>query len=156
MNPRNIATVYLKELKDSLRDRRTLLSMIIIPTLVMPALMFGVGKIATTVFSKARQEIPRVMVVGGEDSPGVVAQLNSSKKFNFVANEPDWRAQISEKKVRAVVQLPSGFEAGLRAGHADPVKVFYYEGELKSGFATNELEKFFRDRKMNVSNVRRP
>ena len=37
MSWNNIVTVYLKELKDSLRDRRTLLSTIIIPTLVMQA-----------------------------------------------------------------------------------------------------------------------
>lgn len=47
MNWTNILTVYLKELKDSLRDRRTLLSTIIIPTLVMPLLTFGVGKVAS-------------------------------------------------------------------------------------------------------------
>ena len=47
MNWKHVATVYLKELKDSLRDRRALLSMIIIPTLVMPLLVFGMGKIAT-------------------------------------------------------------------------------------------------------------
>ena len=39
MNWRNITTVYLKELKDSLRDRRTLISVIVVPTIVMP-LMF--------------------------------------------------------------------------------------------------------------------
>ena len=33
MNWQHIVTVYLKELKDSLRDRRTLISMIVIPTL---------------------------------------------------------------------------------------------------------------------------
>jgi sodium transport system permease protein len=145
MNWNNIVTVYLKELKDSLRDRRTLLSTIIIPTLVMPALMFGVGKIAATVVSKAREEIPRVMILGGEDSPGVVAQLKMSKRLNIVPGVTDWKAQISDKKVRGAVQLPSGFEAGLRAGQAEPITLYHYEGELKSGFATNELDKFFRD-----------
>jgi sodium transport system permease protein len=145
MSWNNIVTVYLKELKDSLRDRRTLLSTIIIPTLVMPALMFGVGKIATTVFSKARQEIPRIMILGGEDSPGVVSQLKASPKLNVVPVAADWKAQISDKKVRGVVRLPDGFEAGLRAGRSDPVTLYHYEGELKSSFAMNELEKFFRE-----------
>src|ERR1700752_4206414 len=36
MNWRNILTVYGKELRDMLRDRRTVISMIVIPTLVMP------------------------------------------------------------------------------------------------------------------------
>ncbi|MEO7597894.1 MAG: ABC transporter permease [Opitutus sp.] len=145
MSWRNIVTVYLKELKDSLRDRRTLLSMIIIPTLVMPALIFGVGTIATKVVSKARDEIPRVMIVGGEDSPGVVAQLKAARKLTVAATTPDWRNDIAEKKIRAVVSLPRGFETGLLAGKADPVTLYFYEGELKSGFATGELDRFFRE-----------
>lgn len=145
MNATNIFTVYLKELKDSLRDRRTLFSMIIIPTLVMPTLMFGVGKIATRIFARAKEEIPKVMLLGGADSPEVVAQLKASKKFTVVPAVEGWKTQVSDKKIRAVVQLPPGFEAGLTAGQAEPVKIFHYEGELKSGFATNLLDDFFRD-----------
>jgi sodium transport system permease protein len=145
MNWHNIITIYLKELKDSLRDRRTLMSMIIIPTLVMPALMFGVGKIAAKVFSKAREEVPTVMVLGGEDSPGVAAQLKASPKFKVVPLVTDWKAQISDKKVRAVVRLPAGFESGLLSGSSEMVVLYHYEGELKSGFAINELDQFFRD-----------
>ncbi len=49
MNWQNIVTIYLKELKDSLRDRRTLISMIVIPTFLMPLIIFGVGTIMTKV-----------------------------------------------------------------------------------------------------------
>ena len=38
----NIVTIYLKELRDSLRDRRTLISTIVVPTLIMPLLMLSV------------------------------------------------------------------------------------------------------------------
>jgi sodium transport system permease protein len=145
MNLSNIITVYLKELKDSLRDRRTLMSMIIIPTFVMPALTFGVGKIAAGVVSKAREETPSVMVLGGDDSPGLLASLKQSKKFRVVPTASDWKQQISDKKVRAAVQIPAGFEAGLKAGAADPVVVYNYDGELKSSFAVTELEKIFRE-----------
>ena len=144
MNWNSIVTVYAKELKDSLRDRRTLMSMIIIPTFVMPALMFGVGKIAMTVVSKARSEIPAVMVLGGEDSPGVVAALGASKKVTLVPAAADWKQQISDKKIRAAVRLPEKFERDLAAGAAGAVVIYHYEGELKSGFAAGELEKYFR------------
>lgn len=145
MNVHSIVTVYLKELKDSLRDRRTLMSMIIIPTFVMPALTFGVARIAAGVVSKARGETPTVMVIGGDDSPGVVNSLKQSKKLRVVATADDWKQQISDKKVRAAVQIPAHFEAGLKAGLADPVVIYNYDGELKSGFAVSELERFFRD-----------
>jgi sodium transport system permease protein len=145
MNWANIITVYLKELKDSVRDRRTLISTIVIPTLVMPALIFGVGTIASKVVSKAREEVPSVMILHGEDSPHVVAQLKASQKFIVVPPSSNWRASISDKKVRAAVEIPAGFEAGLNAGRAEPVKLYHYEGELKSGFAISELDRFFRD-----------
>ena len=145
MNLHNIFTVYLKELKDTLRDRRSLMSMIIIPTFVMPALTFGVGKIAAGVVNKAREETPAVMIVGGDDSPGVAAALRQDKKLKVVPTAADWKQQISDKKVRAAVLIPVGFEAGLKAGAADAVVIYNYDGELKSGFAVSELEKFFRD-----------
>ena len=110
MNWSNIVTIYLKELKDTLRDRRSLLSIVIIPTFVMPLLTFGVGKIAAGIFSKAREETPTVMILGGEDSPAVMAQLRHAGKLRIVPTAPDWKQQISDKKVRAAVQLPAGFD----------------------------------------------
>ncbi len=145
MNWSNIVTIYLKELRDSLRDRRTLMSMIIIPTLVMPLLTFGVGKVATTVISKAREETPSIVILGGEDSPGVVRQLRESKKLRVVADATDYKQRITDKKLRAAVQIPAGFEAGLKAGAAPAVTIYHYEGEIKSQFGVGEVERFLRE-----------
>ena len=150
MNWKNILTVYLKELKDSLRDRRTLISVIVIPTFIMPALMFGVGTIAKGVISKARGETPAVMIAGGEDSPEVVQQLKASNKIQIVPLAADWRQQISDKKIRAVVQIPTAFDQKLKVGEVEPVIIYNYDGELKSGFAVGELDKFFRELRERV------
>ena len=115
MNWKIILTVYLKELKDSLRDRRTLISMIVIPTLVMPIIMFGVGAIMTKVVRTAREEASRIVILGGADSPGVV------------------------------VEIPEGFEAALTAGAPKTVTLYHYEGEMKSGIGASAVERFFRD-----------
>lgn len=144
MTWRNIVTVYLKELKDSLRDRRTLMSMIIVPTLVMPVLVLGVGRLAAGVVTKARQEVAPIVVLGGEHAPRVVAALADSPRLEIVPDDGDWRLAISEKKIRAAVQIPAGFEAGLAAGEAAAVTVYHYEGELKSGFAAGEIERVLR------------
>jgi sodium transport system permease protein len=143
MSWRTVGTIYAKELKDSVRDRRTLISMIVIPTIVMPALIFGVGQAASTIVTKARAEIPRVMVIGGADSPGVRSELERSGKFQVKAETADWKALIAEKRIRAVVEIPPGFERGLAAGGALAVNVYDYEGELKSGLAADQLDQFF-------------
>ena len=145
MNWKNLATVYRKELRDTLRDRRTLISTILVPTLMIPLLTFGVGTVASRVTARAREETPVVVVLGGEDSPGVVAQLRKSTQLRVVATPADWKQGIVDKKIRAAVAIPAGFEAGLRAGSADAVTIYYYEGELKSSFGVGELERFFRE-----------
>ena len=144
MNWNHIVTVYLKELKDSLRDRRTLISMIVVPTLIIPVIFFGVGTIMTKVIKQTREEGTSLIILGGADSPGVVAALRAEKKFHLVAPAGDYRQLISDKKVRVAVEIPAGFEASLKGGEPKTVTVYHYEGEIKSGFGLGEVEGFFR------------
>ena len=43
MSLRNVGIVYRKELTEALRDRRTLVSSILIPLFLFPILTFGIG-----------------------------------------------------------------------------------------------------------------
>src|SRR5258707_11148994 len=65
---RNIGIVYRKELIDSLRDRRTVISMIAVPLLLMPLLTFGLGVVLVKQVDQPRDEVPKVMILGGEDA----------------------------------------------------------------------------------------
>ena len=144
MNLHQILTVYLKELKDSLRDRRTLISMIVVPTLLMPLLMFGSFYIMSKVVKKAQDEATTLVILGGTDSPGVVAALKAEPKLRVVEVDGDYKQMVSEKRVRLAVEIPAGFEAALKAGKAQTVMLYHYEGEMKSGMGVGEVEKFFR------------
>jgi sodium transport system permease protein len=138
-----IRTIYAKELRDTLRDRRTLISTIILPTFLMPVLMFGVAEATSTIVTKAKEEVPRIMVVNGADSPGIRAELEKTGKFRIEAASADWKTLISEKKVRAAVDIPMGFEKALDAGSAPAITLYDYQGELKSGLAVDRLNHFF-------------
>jgi sodium transport system permease protein len=145
MSLRNIGIVYRKELIDSLRDRRTVISMIVVPLLVMPLLTIGMGILSLTLVGQAMKEIPKVMILGGEDSPRVRAELQQLKDVRIVPAKPDFADEISDKQIRAAVEIPEGFEAKLAAGESSTVKIFMYEGELKSGFGADRLQRFFRE-----------
>jgi len=145
MSLRNIGIVYRKELTDSLRDRRTLVSMIVVPILLMPLLTIGMGVLSAKLIGKAQEEIPSVMIVGGEDSPVVHAALQKFDGVNIVPYSADYKDEISNKQLRAAVEIPAGFDAKLAAGEPMTVKIYMYEGEIKSGFAVQKLQKFFDD-----------
>jgi sodium transport system permease protein len=150
MSLSNIGIVYRKELKDSLRDRRTLISMVAVPILIMPLMSIGIGTLMIKIIGEAKQEVPRVMILGGTDSPKTREALLAMKDVKFEPGTPDYKDQISEKKVRAAVELPPGFDAALNNGDQPTVKIYDYEGDLKSGFASDKIEKFFETLKKNT------
>jgi sodium transport system permease protein len=141
---RNTGIVYRKELLDSLRDRRTIISMIVVPLLVMPVLMLGMGTMAARLVIRARQEIPKVMVLGGEDSPKTLAALRALKTIEVAPASQDYTNLISEKRIRAAVEIPAGFDAALQSGERQTVQIYVYEGEMKSSFGAQPIDQFFR------------
>ena len=143
MNGRNILTVYGKELRDMLRDRRTIISMIVIPTLVMPAIMGVVLLVGVRVARDVAATTPTIMVMGGEDSPGARGALEGHAGLKIVPASENWRQLISDKKLRAVVEIRPGFDAALRRGERATVKVYNYEGELRSDRAVAEVRRVF-------------
>lgn len=142
MNLREVLTVYRKELRDTLRDRRTLVSMFVIPAVLMPAIVFFFTKTTTRIVNKAREEPQAVAVLGGEDSPQVLAALQAHDKLLVTSPAPeDWREQIADKRLRAVVQLPPRFEDSLARHAATEVTIYNYDGEFKSAFAVGEVSR---------------
>jgi sodium transport system permease protein len=145
MSWRNVGVVYRKELTDSLRDRRTVISMILAPILVMPLLTIGAGVLTVVLFGRAMQETPKVMVLGGDDSPKVLAELRALKDIAIVPGQADYAAEISNKQIRAAVAIPPGFDAAVDRGETQTVRIYMYQGELRSTFGADRLQKFFRD-----------
>jgi sodium transport system permease protein len=147
---RFIGIVYRKELRDLLRDRRTLVSMIVMPVIVVPLLMTGFGLASVKLGGKVRQEIPKVMVLGGADSPATMAALRTNNAFSFVPPSPDFTNLISDKQINAAIGLPANFDAAVQAGEATAVTIYTYEGEFKSMIAWQSLEQFFRSRRDRI------
>lgn len=143
MNWSNILTVYGKELRDMLRDRRTVISMILIPTVAMPLLFAGVVFISVRVQRDVAATTPTVVLLGGEDSPAVRQAFLAYDRVKVVPAVADWRRQISDKKLRAAVEIPPGFDATLQRGENAAAKIYHYEGEVRSDRAAREARAFF-------------
>jgi sodium transport system permease protein len=154
MNLAAVFTVYGKELRDMLRDRRTLISMIVVPTLIMPGLLALVAFISVKVTKEAVAAVPTVMILGGEDSPRVTAALRAHEKISFVPADRDWKQRIAEKRLRAAVEIPPGFDRAIERSEAAAVKLYNYAGELRSGAAVAEVRRFFEGYSRNIVTAR--
>ncbi len=145
MNFHNIVCVYRKELTEWLRDRRTLISTVLVPLLAFPVLMVGMVSLSSMLIGKAEKETPKIMVLGGEDSPMVLEKLRGVDNLQIVPTTDNWKQKISEKEIRAAVEIPKNFQASLDRNEPETVQIYFYEGELKSSFGANHVEKFFKD-----------
>jgi sodium transport system permease protein len=135
-----ISVVYRKELTEWLRDRRTLISTVLVPLLAFPILMVGITALATIMIGNAEKEIPKVMILGGEDSPELLERLHKLNTLSIVSYADNWKDQISNKEIRAAVDIPKGFQAALAGKTAPTVNVYFYEGEIKSSFGADHLQ----------------
>jgi len=142
MNWSQIFTVYRKELKDALRDRRSLMTMFVVPALVIPLLTVGFKAMSDMANKKTREEIPLVMIIGGADSPEIRAALAADKRVKIAPFADDYAKRIADKQLRAAVEIPAGFDAAIASGSQPPaVTVYSHAGETRSGFAAGELKK---------------
>lgn len=148
MNLHPVFVVYRKELTEWLRDRRTLISTVLVPLLAFPILIGGMISLSTALIGQAKKEVPQVMIIRGEDSPGVVAALRANKEIEIVPYADNWKNQITEKQIRAAVEVPPDFQASLEKNSPATVQIDYYEGEIKSEFGADHVDeslKAYRD-----------
>ena len=153
MKLRNIAVIYNKERTDLLRDRRTLINMLLFPLIMFPLINSGMAKMQQRFEKKAETETSRIMVLGAENAPVMMEKLRATGKNEIVPFENDFKQRIGEKNLRAAVEFPAGFEQSLSAGGntLPSVKIYYYQTELNSEITAGFLEDFFGKQRSELS-----
>lgn len=154
MNLRNIWIVYRKELTEALRDRRTLITTFLVPLLMIPVVGAGFTGVMSAVIGNEKKEKAKIMIVGGEDSPAVVAGLKSAPKINVIPTTADWKNQVVEKNIRAAVEIPGGFQQKLGQRDAGTIRIDIYGGEIKSQLAAANIEEFLKEYRDGIATER--
>jgi sodium transport system permease protein len=108
---RNIITIWFKEIKDAVRDRRTLLSSIILPMFLMPLLIVGMGKFVEYQISRTEEQMVKIAVANPTAAPELVALFKKTPKLEVSETTDDLGAQVNDGSVDAGLIFPSDFEA---------------------------------------------
>jgi sodium transport system permease protein len=125
---KNIITIAKKEFKDTLRDRRTLLVMIVVPLLLFPVLFSFVGNIQSSSMKEAAE---RKLNIGYNKVAGNETLLNYlEKNENFALIELQQTDSLSgiikEDTLHAVLIFPSAFDSMIDSMKETSV-AFYFE-----------------------------
>ena len=109
MNWNNIRLVYFKEILGAIRDRRTLISMIIIPLVFYPLLFFGIGYFTMTGQQKT-ESLPSIIAVHGEENaPGLIEILKEEEKIQLTGMPVNNQEGLESGEIYLLIEIPDDF-----------------------------------------------
>ena len=121
---RAAVTVFLKECRESLRDRRVLLNSLVLGPLLGPLLfLLLVRLVVGRELEKAEQPLP-VVVIGAERAPELVDSLRQMglKPLPPIA---DPELAVREQRIDLALRVAADFGANWRAGRPAQVELIY-------------------------------
>lgn len=139
MSLRNIGIVYRKELREALRDRRTVVASVVMPLLLFPLLSVGLFTFIDSIVKKTETSSPKVMVIGGDDSPEVIAVLKATPKIEVIPATADWKKLVVDKEIPVAIEIPPGFDKNIVDQKKSELVIDNYSGELKSESAAGKV-----------------
>lgn len=118
---RHIWTVWKKEMRDTLRDRRTLMSMVVMPMAIIPLLMVGMSKLTVSQVQKMAEQRIRLAVENQNAAPELVALLAQEAKADVVQVEGPIAVAVREGRADVGVVIPADFQSKLE--QQQPVQI---------------------------------
>jgi sodium transport system permease protein len=113
--------VFAKEVRDALRDRRTLMAVVLSSVVMGPVLLFGLSVLVAS--SEERAESREVMVAGIEHAPSLRNFLER-QTLQVKTAPDDYERQLTERRLGdPVVVIAPGFEAALARGERPLLEV---------------------------------
>ena len=127
-----------------MRDRRTLISMILIPIILFPVLMIGMSAVMVMMIEKTEAEVAKIVMIGKEFAPAVVSLIDDVKTFEII-EEDDFKSALKEKRISAALEFQVEFEKKIREEDSTETIIYYDAAELKSEITSDKLKDILKD-----------
>ena len=137
---RGILTIFLKELKDTLRDRKTIITMVVVPLFLVPVIIGLTTKIQSNAGKKAYEKQLQVAVIVPDSNTTFVEILGKQKNITIVDDIPEDSivSSIENKKLDGAYAFSSTFEKDvkdLRPGNV----TFYFKSSVDQDIIQQRL-----------------
>lgn len=136
-----VSTILRRELRDVLRDRRTLFTMLVLPVLLYPALMLGFSHLTVSQVEKLKERTYPVMVtvdgaplLPAETVPAegtLAAELVKVEQFTFTSVD-DPELAVKRGDILLAVDIPADIDARLERGEEVRLAPFHRSADERS------------------------
>lgn len=132
--------VARKELLSTIRDRRAIVSNLLIPLLLLPVLMLGLPLAMGGLFEREQEATTAIGIEGAANLPDPLRDALAAERTELVPTN-DALQQVREDEVAAALVLPANVAAELRAGQTPRIRIVRKAGNLQSELAAGKVER---------------
>ncbi|HFC01211.1 MAG TPA: ABC transporter permease, partial [Phaeodactylibacter sp.] len=137
----NLLTIFKKEMIDMLRDRRTMLTMIVMPMILIPAIMSVTTYITQKRIDKAKAKDIKIAINPNGNGAELVARFARQKDVKIIEGvaPDDYKKLIREDSLDLALEISENFDAQITSGKTANVEIFY--DKTDEGFYMERMKK---------------
>jgi sodium transport system permease protein len=139
MRLRMLRRVAAKEILSTLRDRRAIISNLLIPLLLLPMVMLGLPLLLGGLFQREAETVTTLAAQGLEHMPSELIALVEAQQAQL-ESVADAELAVRDDVVPAGIAVPEGFAGTLAAGERASVTVYRKTGNMRSELNAQKLE----------------
>lgn len=117
-----LGTIYKKEIRENLRDRRSLFNSVLLGPILFPILFIGLGYFAASKQQERAEQVLEVPVVGAEYAPNLVAFLAQQGVLVQPAPE-DPESLVRSQEVPVIIRIPEYYPGQWKQGKPAVVEI---------------------------------
>lgn len=144
MKIKHILTVFKKELKDMIRDKRTIVSTIIVPMIILPVLYFFMGNGVDSIEKDVTENLTVGIVNYTENKEDFLKNnifiQGEAIKIN---NTEDAKEELKKGNIRIAIEIDENYEEKLLNNEKINVKVYYDSTKMTSSSSVSIIENYF-------------
>lgn len=149
-----VKALLRKELLEALRDKRALLTLLLLPVIIYPGTLLLVGTVMAAGKDRLRKE-HLVVAAASDDALALLQRGKSSPLTTFVRHSRDeGEKRLKDKELWAVVDAEAGTVAALDKGEQAKVTLLYTKRHDRSREARDRLEKLLDELSKGALTVR--
>ncbi len=138
-----ILTILKKEFREIFRDRRTVMSVVISPLIITPALFALMGTLISGQTEKIKSKTYSVGIVRSEEAPQLYKAVQAIPNFKFTTIEENKAENwVKDRRGQAVIILPAQADSAL-VHSSVPIQILQDPGKEESLAASSRLSQAF-------------
>jgi len=129
--------VFKKELMDLFRDRKTLISSILVPIIIFPLLFFVMGNSMESMSKKVEENL-KIAIKDNSQGSQLVNYIKEQKNINIV-DSTNLDEDLKSGKILVAIEIPENFDEDIKNEKTVNLKMTYDNSSQSSQMAVDNL-----------------